>query len=161
MDLMNDYYPRAALEKYLYWMDNKEYDKVIEHFELHRPFNSLFKDDFYEYYNWKNIMSQNVGYIYHVITKEYDKAIEVYNSCISNGGSMNNLGFLYEYNLNDLNKAFEAYKKSAEYNDPAGIWSLAQCYYYGKGTSVNMTEFKKYHELAKSLNVKDAIDFKY
>lgn len=79
-------------------------------------------------------MSQNVGYIYRVMTKEYDKAIEVYNLCISNGGSMNNLGFLYEYNLNDLNKAFEAYKKSAEYNDPAGstmllLWKRYFCKY--------------------------------
>lgn len=160
MDLLMDYYPRAALEKYSYWMENKSYDEIIEHFELHRPFNSLFKEDFTEYYSWKNYMAQNVGYIYHVIKADYQKAIEVYNQSVNSGGCMNNLGYLYEYNLHDLENAFKAYQKSAEYKDPSGTWNLAMCYYYGKGTSVNMEEFKKYHELAKALNFPDAINFK-
>lgn len=87
-------------------------------------------------------MAQNVGYVYH-IKGEYENAIKVYNESVNSGGCMNNLGYLYEYNLHDIDNAFKAYKRSAEYNDPAGTWSLAQCYYYGKGTAVNMTEFKK------------------
>lgn len=160
MELFFDYYPRAALEKYYYWMDNKQYHELMKHFYLYNPLNSLFKYQYNEYYFWKNLMAQIVGYVYH-IKGEYENAIKVYNESVNSGGCMNNLGYLYEYNLHDIDNAFKAYKRSAEYNNPAGTWSLAQCYYYGKGTAVNMTEFKKYHELAKAMNVADAINFKY
>ncbi|KAF0543510.1 calmodulin-dependent protein kinase [Gigaspora margarita] len=79
------------------------------------------------------------------------------------------LGYCYEYGIGvekDENKAFIHYQKSADMNNPNGMFQVGYCYYLGIGVEIDkLKAFNYYLKSAEAGNTmgiwKTAVCYKY
>lgn len=95
--------------------------------------------------------------IEHMLYKEYDKALAIFNQLAKKGNpvAIYYLGDCYEngYGVQkDVKKAFKQYSKAADMDSDIGLYAMGNCYEYGIGVEKNDVKAFQYYKKAGERN---------
>ena len=169
--------PKELYEKALEFQQLKDYDNYCMYMTMSANYGYKLAEDymlndydnngmsqkqnysntkpFYEATQQYSHSANCLGYIYQNgkgVTKNYNKAKELYEQAIEKGSIMaiNNLGTIYQegYDTIDYNKAKELLEIAAEKGNSLAIHNLGTIYKLGMGVKQDFNKTKELYELA-------------
>ncbi len=109
------------------------------------------------------VFHHRLGYIYHAITKEYDKAVIHYKraSELGSAASFNNLGDMYKNGKGvekDFHSAIECFTKASELKNSYAFNNLGNMYRKGDGVAQDYNKAIEYYKKGCELGCKAACE---